>query len=95
VAAQGPQTFGQACEGPDAGACTANLICARVNAGAPQGFCTQPCSATNACPVTPPNAVCDVTLSTATLCGWPCAGDGGTCPPGLSCLPTGATFFCQ
>jgi hypothetical protein len=99
--AVGPQTFGQPCQGNDAGACEVGLVCAVVTATAAQGFCTQACTPDGgvACPATPTGASCDIDTqsSTTSFCGWPCSGptDMG-CPAGLSCQATSTgAYLCQ
>jgi hypothetical protein len=88
----GNQTFGQACNGPDAGACSQGLTCLRFTQAAPEGFCSQACSGASPCPVSPAGAACDVTVTGAgTFCAFPCAGPDAGCPAGLSCQPTGGT----
>jgi hypothetical protein len=91
-AALGNQTFGQACNGADAGACVAGLSCLKFSSTAAQGFCSQACSGSSPCPNTPAGAACDVTVTGAgTYCDFPCAGPDAGCPAGLSCQPTGGT----
>jgi hypothetical protein len=99
--AVGGQMFGEPCQGPDAGACGATLVCAEVSVSAPQGFCTQVCTPDGGlpCPASPSGASCDIDAQTAGTfyCGWPCTGPTDpTCPPGLACQVTGTgSYLCQ
>jgi len=83
----GGRAFGQRCGGTW-GSCKGGLMCVLFNeAGKKEGYCTQECSSSKACPSSPSGAQCVFKLSSSgkTICGFLCSATSPSCPAGLSC----------